>query len=260
MTVDRITVGTKSVPYLRFGRGAKNFVILPGMSMFPVTQSPEGVAARFALFAEEYTVWLFDRAEPVTEGIRTEDMADETAAAMTALGIADADMYAASQGGSVALVLAARYPRLVRKAVLASTTAYCTPAARETFAHWSALARAGDAVALNRDIFARVYSAAYREQFADAFRDSESLGTADDCLRYACLAEAYAPFDGRPLLAQLRCPVLAVNGGRDEVFRNALLSPADLPAAEFYVYPNGAHAVYDEEADFVERIYAFLCR
>ncbi|MFI8104539.1 alpha/beta fold hydrolase [Streptomyces sp. NPDC086023] len=59
---------------------------------------------------------LSDR--PAGFGYALEDHADAVAAAMAAAGVADAQVVGHSMGGSVAIVLAARHPRLVSRLVL----------------------------------------------------------------------------------------------------------------------------------------------
>jgi pimeloyl-ACP methyl ester carboxylesterase len=54
--------------------------------------------------------------------LSTEQMADDTAAALQQLGIEEADFFGYSMGGGVALQVAIRHPEMVRKLVLASVT------------------------------------------------------------------------------------------------------------------------------------------
>ena len=57
-----------NLKYMKFGDGPKNMVILPGLSLRPVTDAPQGVIAAYNIFSEEFTVYLFDyREEPETD-------------------------------------------------------------------------------------------------------------------------------------------------------------------------------------------------
>jgi pimeloyl-ACP methyl ester carboxylesterase len=62
------------------------------------------------------------RTADVDRPITYEQMADDTAALIRHLGIADADVFGFSMGGGIALQLAIRHPELVRKQVVASAT------------------------------------------------------------------------------------------------------------------------------------------
>jgi pimeloyl-ACP methyl ester carboxylesterase len=62
------------------------------------------------------------RTADIDRPLSIEQMADDTAAALRHLGIAQADIFGYSMGASVALHLAIRHPDVVRKLVLASVT------------------------------------------------------------------------------------------------------------------------------------------
>src|ERR671914_1333763 len=62
------------------------------------------------------------RTADIDRPLSIEQMADDTAAALRHLGIAQADIFGYSMGASVALHLAIRHPEIVRKLVLASVT------------------------------------------------------------------------------------------------------------------------------------------
>jgi pimeloyl-ACP methyl ester carboxylesterase len=62
------------------------------------------------------------RTADIDRPLSIEQMADDTAAALRNLGIAQADIFGYSMGASVALHLAIRHPDVVRKLVLASVT------------------------------------------------------------------------------------------------------------------------------------------
>ena len=120
MSVPVMTVSGEnfSMDYVTFGSGPRTLVILPGMSLLPVTPNADAVAAAYASFAGTHTVYLFDRKRDVCPGYTVSDMADDTAAAMRSIGISDADVFGASQGGMIAQLIAARRPELVRRLVL----------------------------------------------------------------------------------------------------------------------------------------------
>ena len=87
--------------YVKFGRGRKSFVILPGLSIHSVTRYADSIAESYKDFTDDYTVYLFDRAKDIREGYSVRDMAADTAAAMSELHIENADVFGASQGGPV---------------------------------------------------------------------------------------------------------------------------------------------------------------
>lgn len=96
--------------YARFGVGKKFFIIIPGLSIKNILKSAAIVAESYKIFAEEYTVYLFDRRKMISPGYSLKEMADDIAEAMKNLGISNADIFGFSQGGMIAQDLAIRYP------------------------------------------------------------------------------------------------------------------------------------------------------
>lgn len=247
------------VPYFRFGGGERHFVILPGVSAEPVWRTAPAVAARYASFAETYTVTLLDRTEPLREDVTVDDMADDAAAAMDALGIADACVFGASQGGMIALRLAARYPRLTARIAVGSSSAELLPETARTFARWTELADAGKIEDLNRVMFGQIYSEAYRRERAAAFEVAVRLGTEAGCRRISRLLRAAVPGDALEALRAIRCPVLAIGAEEDRVIpARGSEEIARLTGGKVHVYPGAAHAVFDEAPDYPERLYRFF--
>ena len=87
--IERVVINGFAMQYFRFGTGARTLVILPGLSVQSVMGSAEAVAAAYASFAEDYTIYVFDRRETLPEAYPVQEMARVTAEAMKALGLKD---------------------------------------------------------------------------------------------------------------------------------------------------------------------------
>lgn len=245
--------------YIVFGKGSRPLVILPGISLQPVTPGGDAIRASYCLFENTHTVYLFDRKRDIAAGYSVADMTEDTAEAMRMLGIRDADIFGASQGGMIAQLLAARYPGLVHRMVLASSAARMTPEADAVMRRWTALARAGDCRRLNRDLFAGIYSDAYRARYRDAFLALEHVGAPEDLARFAILTEACRTFDAGRELSRVTCPVLVMGARGDRtLFPESSAQLAEALGAALYLYDGYSHAVYDEAPDFTARAAAFL--
>lgn len=257
--VRTISLPDLSMDYITFGQGKRPLVILPGISLKSVMLSAQAIAAAFADFTATHTVYLFDRRRDIREGETIMHMADDTACVMRALGIADADLFGASQGGMIALCMAICHPELVHRMVLGSTMARPNSLAAETIARWITLARSGDPVPLNRDFFARVYTPSYRETYREAFSAMERDGTPEELHRFAILAEACLTFDVHDRLGEIRCPTLVLGAAEDQVLSSdASLEIARALACACYMYAHYGHAVYDEAPDYRARMKRFL--
>lgn len=258
MKTGTVRTGNFEMDYFSFGSGSKNFVILPGISLKSIMLSAPAVAAAYADFGKDFTVWTFDRKRDIRKGYSVEDMSEDTFEAMKALGITDACLFGASQGGSMAMCLAYYHPELVCCAVLGSTAANAGEG-RELLAKWASSARAGDKVSLNRSFFSAVYSDEYLKKYADAFAFLENEGTPEELERLAILCEAMIGFDFTGKLSGITVPMLAIGSAKDKVFgAKPTLEIAERSGCDYYVYREYGHAVYDEALDYKKRIADFF--
>lgn len=245
--------------YLRFGSGARQLVILPGISVAPVTDSAPFVEATFAPFKQTHTVYLFDRRNDPPPGFTVEEMAEDTAGAMTALGIADADIYGTSQGGMMALVLAMRYPELCGRLALSSTMARDNPTCRSVMEKWISLARAGDSRGLHMSFFELLYTEEYCKKYKRAMLSIADRATPKQLSDFAVLCEACLGFDCLDGIGSIAAPALVLGAEEDRVLTaNATRELARALSCEPFVYPDYGHAVYDEAPDFIGRLREFF--
>lgn len=246
--------------YCCFGNGNTPFVILPGISLMPVTPMAALIAKQYSAFCDDYKVYLFDRKRKIEDGYTMELMSDETAAAMESLGIAGACVMGCSQGGIMAQHIAATHPHLVSKLVLCSTAASVTPTATEALGNWDRLACEGDVQAFNHDVFTRIYSADYYAKNLTAFTYAEKVGNAEDFAHFLPLLRTMNGLDNRSLLKQITCPTLVIGSSIDNVL-GPESSPelASLLGCELIMYENYGHALYDEApAEVQSHILAFF--
>lgn len=258
-TVNTIAGNGFEMEYAVFGNGTKKFVILPGLSVSSVIPSAGAVASQYSIFAEDYTVYLFDRKKDIHTGYTVFDMADDTAEAMKLLNVRDADIFGASQGGMMALAIAARHPELVHKLALASTQPGPSGSGVGVVARWQELAKKDDPRELNHDIFSRVYSPAFHEKYGRALKAFESNGTREELDRFIVLAEAAKTFDIRSEIGKINCPVFVAGMEEDTVLGSkGVHELSEVFGTEPLIYPGKGHACYDEDRDFPSKIFAFF--
>ncbi len=247
--------------YAVFGSGKRILLILPGVSLRSVLLSASAVAEVYRSFTDDFTVWLFDRNRVLRPGHTTADMAEDTAAAMEVLGLRDACVFGASQGGMIASVLAARHPALVSRLVLGSSLCTQNDISRAVFTEWIALADRGDVRALNHRVNELVYSPAYFDSYREIFHAFEEEGTPEEMRRFGILVRACLGFEFREELARISCPVLALGALEDRVTgAEGTREIAARLGCESYLYEGYGHAVYDEAPDYRERLAAFFLR
>ena len=256
------TVSTDKVTmdYVVFGSGEKIFVILPGLSIHSVMGSAEDIAAAYQSFAEEYTVYVFDRAKDLKEGYTVRDMAEDTAKAMEALHIEGADVFGASQGGMMAQYLATDHPALVHKLILGSTLSKPNDTFLQVVDTWISLAEARDEEGLLASFADQIYGKATLEAYRDYLITSNRGITEEEYQRFIILANACKTFDCYDALSSIQCPVLVLGSEGDQVVTaEGSREIAEKLNCPLYLYDaQYGHGVYDEAPDYKQRCLDFL--
>ena len=226
------------IKYFSFGSGAKTFVMLPGLSVRSVMNDAKLIAKAYENLEEEYTVYVFDRREDMPDPYDVCSMARDTAEAMKELGLKDVYLFGASQGGMMALVIAAEYPELVHRMVLGSAAAHVgaerfSPAERPSaskgqsggqgrkelsgLARWVELAEAGEKTELYLDFGRTIYPPNVYEMYKAVLAGAAEDVTEEDLRRFVILAKGTVDYDMRDRLDEIRCPVLVLGAVDDRV-------------------------------------------
>lgn len=262
-SVETVRTAAFSMQYFQFGRGETPLVILPGLSVQSVTESAAAVAQAYRLLAEDFTIYVFDRRSDLPAGYSVDDMAEDTAAALAALGLRRVCLFGASQGGMLALLLAIRHPALVDRLVLGSTTAQLTPARFRVIEDWIRLAAAGEAQALYLAFGRAVLPPPAFDLLRAQLTADAAQVTPAELQRFTVLAGAMRGFDVTPALGQIACPVLVLAAADDQVLgpdaADAIVAAlGDRPDFAMHVYHGCGHAAYDTAPDYKERMLRFL--
>lgn len=246
-----------SIDWCAFGEGPRPLIILPGLSVKSVLESAEAIEAAFHSFGIAFTVYVFDRMKPVSPGITIEGLADAQAEAMTELGLDYADIFGASQGGMMALVIQLKHPELVRRLYLGSTTDYVSPEMSARLKCWADLAAAGDRRGLARAFSNMVYCEDTLRALGDAAEHMLDAASDEELSRFVTMAHACDGFD---LREEVRREVARGNhfrayitGSREDrvLDRNSLTELAkDMDLPPLRIYEGYGYAVYDEAPDY----------
>ena len=258
--VHTISTTTVEMDYLKFGSGKKTFVILPGLSIHSVMGMADAVATAYQDFDKDYTVYLFDRAKNLHEGYSIRDIARDTASAMMALKLTNADIFGASQGAMATIYLALDYPQLVHSMVLGSTLAKPNKTFARVGKTWIELAEKREEKALLENFIDVVYSQKTLEKYRDAMIAANVGITQAEYERFLVLARACQGFDVYEELSTIKCPVLVLGSEGDRVVTPAgSREIAEKLGCASYLYDSSyGHAVYDEAPDYKKRILDFF--
>lgn len=262
--VHTVSTETFEMDYVRFGSGPKNLVIVPGLSLKPITASAAFVEKAYRMFEEDYTVYLLDRRKDVPEDFSLQMMADDISATMDALHIQTADVFGTSQGGMISQLLAIEHPEKVRRLVLGSSTSRAKKLQLEVIGGWTAAAREGRTTDLVESFVDNAFSKAYLERFRRALLKMYSHISDAELDRFAKISSTCGLINTQDRLGEIKCPVLVIGASEDHVVTpeasleiyNKLKSEG-VPC-ELYMYEGYGHAVYDEAPDYKDRLLAFF--
>ena len=248
--------------YIRFGRGARVLVMLPGLG--DGLRTVKGTALPMALlyrkFAKEYTVYVFSRREPLDEGCTTRDMAADQAKAMELLGIRQADILGVSMGGMIAQWLAIDHPQRVGKLILTVTSPGKNPLLEESIREWVELAEKGDHAGFMDSNLRRIYSQGYYRKNRWMIPLVGALTKPRSYSRFFRQANACLSHDTLGALGEIRAKTLVIGGEKDLALgaEASRTLAAQIPGAELRMYPQWGHGLYEEAGDFIDTVLDFL--
>lgn len=250
----------RKMDYIKFGNGTKKLVILPGLSVHSVLKFEASIKQAYHIFMEEYTVYVFDRAREIEEGYSIRDMSNDTAMAMKELGLEDADVFGASQGGMMGLCLAIDHPNLVNHLIVASSLARTNKAASKVIDQWIDFAKKKDEKSLLESFACKVYSEATLVACKDDIIKANRGISDEEYQRFIILARACKTFDCYAELTKIKAAVMVIGAKGDQVTTvEGSKEIAKALGCTSYLYDETyGHGVYDEASDFVERCKAFL--
>jgi len=259
LTESTVQLNTGTLDYAVFGRGNKPFVIIPGLSLRDVKGAGAGLALMYRKFAKDYRIYVIDKKSAIPEGCTVADLAEDTAAVMTELGITDACVMGVSLGGMIAQELTVRHPELVRKLVLGVTASRVNDTMRAVVEKWIDLAGKGDFGGIAADMLEVMYSENYVKRYAWMFPLLARFAKPKNEERFIRLAKACLTCEVYDRLGAITCPTLVLGGADDKIVTGeASREIAEILSCPVHVYAGLGHSAYEEASDFRERVYRFL--
>ena len=257
-----LTLKNGRMDYIRFGKGARVLLMLPGLGdgLRTVKGTALPMALMYRKFAKQYTVYAFSRREPLAAGMTTRDMAADQAEAMEALGIDRADILGVSMGGMIAQWLAIDHPHRVGKLILTVTCAEQNPVLRESIREWIDLAKAGDHAGFMDSNLRRIYSERYYRQNKWMTPLVGALTKPKSYERFFRQSEACLTHDALAQMGKIRAKTLVIGGEKDLALGGeaSRVLAAHIPGAALKMYAEWGHGLYEEAGDFNETVLRFL--
>lgn len=249
--------------YVAFGKGRESLVIIPGLSDGLSTVKGKGFLLKgyYKKFCDRYRIHIFSRSRSTRAGDTTAVMAQDLAEAMKQLGLQGVDLVGISMGGMIAQHLAAQYPDLVERLVLAVTAARPNPLLEENIGSWLTMTAEGRYWDLMRDTIEKSYSEKYLKKYRRAYPLLRRTLKVKEPERFMIQASACGGHDALALLSRIERPVLVIAGAQDRILGGGASDEIveAIPGAELFTYQEYGHGVVEErKQDFNLRIKEFL--
>ncbi len=259
IAIETVKTGNIEMDYFRCGKeGGFPLAIIPGLSIKSVMESAPAVAALYKPFADEFDIYVFDRRKNLPDTYNLEEMADDTAKAIEALGLTKVNFYGASQGAIMVQLIAIRHPEIVNSIVLGSTTPRATKESEAIVKNWIDLATKDTCKDLMLAFADKVYTADFVNKYRDAFITMARLVSQEELDKFKILANSLYGFDNTEGLGTIKCPALVLGARNDQVFNYTLSEElAKGIGCDIYIYDGYGHAVYDEAPDYIDRLHTF---
>jgi pimeloyl-ACP methyl ester carboxylesterase len=240
-------------PYVRFGSGPENLVILPGITLD--NEPPNRFAAwtyrlGFGRFARDYAVYVINRRRGMPPECTTRDMAQDYARVIEGV-LGPSHLIGFSTGGSIAQYVALDHPGALRSLILVVSACRLSEEGREICVRWQALAREGCWRELRADMASVTVSGETSKRLARAFvRVFGRLvfKVPSDPQDFLTTLEADLNHDTIGRLGEFSTPSLIIGGSEDPFFSESLLreTAEKIPDATLHIYDGVGHGVPKE--------------
>ena len=256
-----VELPTGTQDYIRFGKGAKTMIMLPGVG--DGLQTVKGMALPFALLyrslAKDFTVYVFSRRRVLSPGMTTRDMAEDLNGAMEALGLSKAAIVGVSQGGMIAQWLALDHPDKVERLVLVVTLSRPNDVIKDVISRWLQMADQDDYKGIMLDTAERSYSPKRLKQSMLEYKLLGSIGKPRSFDRFRIQAASCLTHNTYDLLDQIKCRTLVIGGKEDQIVTGQASAEiaGKIPDCQLFLYEGLGHGLYEEAPDFLKRVSEF---
>lgn len=261
---NNLKISQNDLNYVRFGKGKKNLIIIPGLGdgLRTVKGMAMPLAFMYRQFAKDYTVYIFSRRNNLPKGFTTKDMAQDIVEAMDLLNIPNANVFGVSQGGMIAQYIAIDHPEKVKHLILAVTTSKPNEIINAVVGNWVKLAEKADYKNIFIDTAERSYSEKYLKKYRKYYGILWRLSQPKSYERFIIQANACLTHNAYDDLDKIKCSTLIIGGEQDRIVgaEASKEMATKIQNSELYLYQDYGHAAYEEAKDFNRRILSYLRR
>ena len=245
--------------YACLGKGDKPLVWIPGLSIQSIMIMVDNMSMAFKPLEDDFTIYLFDRREDIPSEYSVEKIAKDTAIAIKKLGLKNVYLFGTSQGGMMAMLIAAWYPDMVYKLILNATISYVPKEGLSVLDNWIRMAEAKDGVGLYLNFGEKIYPPRIFAKFKRAFMAAGKRVTEEEFNRFIIMAKGIYGFDARSEIDKITCPVLVTGSDDDAVLGcEASYELARMMGSQLYMYKDYGHACCDIAPDYKAKMAEFF--
>lgn len=262
---DKVITDRFTMEYMRFGDGRKSLVILPGLSVQSVMPFAPNIVRQYKCFTNDFTVYLFDRRLVLPSSYNISQMAEDTISAFEELGLSDIYLFGVSQGGMIAMTIAAEHPELVKRLALCSTAMRVDEVRFEVIRKWISLAEARNREGLFLTMAEDIFPAEFISTIEGEFVRLSRTVTDEELRHFIILARGIHGFDLTNRADSIKCPVQFSYDENDKVLGTDSASEliALLGSHQGFIqktFNGSGHALYDIAPDFGDWLYSFFIK
>lgn len=216
---------------------------------------------------DRFTVVRYDhrshgRSPAIGEAFDMNDLADDAAGVIEALGQGPVHFVGLSMGGMTAQALAARHPALVRSITVANSASYYDEAARAGWQARIATVRAQGVAAIADGAMQRWFTPEFRAGQAARVAALRAGLEATAAAPYAAACAAVGGIDLRESNRRIACPALVIAGSRDEATPPSLSEDmqAQIPGAQLVSLPAAHLSAVEMPVEFAQLVSDFVAQ
>lgn len=253
-----IKIDNTSIDYIKFGTGKKVLILIPGVALKRIKGAGLYAYRKYKVFTNEYTVYLIDKRNKISDDFTTKNIAEDYAYAIKQLGIEKADILSISYGGIIAQFLAIEHPELVNKLVLGVTLSKTNDIFEKCIARWTYLATNNKQGELIVDMIEKTKSDEYIKRFKHLFPLISKYSSRVKLSRFISFMKISNSAFPNDRIRLIKSPVLVLGGMQDKVVTpEASLEIAKRLKCDIYMFEDYGHGAYHDTKEFNIRALEF---
>ena len=258
--IKNIVRGNTLIKYGVIHGGNKPFIMLPGISLSCILANIEAIESAYSEILKEYTIYVFEHAEPQNDDYTMDEMVDNIIYAIDQIGLSKSVVYGVSIGGMIALKIALKRRDLIENMVIVASSARPNDNQLKVLRHWEKMSNNYEIENLNRDFFETMFTSKYVSNNLSALDSFIHNGTIEECRCFSRVIRTMYDFDILEDIRKIDIKTFVIGSELDPIFgESASREIANAIGGDLYIYEGYSHAFYDEAPDFKHRVMNWLC-